>query len=101
MRLVRRTRIVIPLQNSNAFLTHSRLPTSHLAGRRTFNMPLRHITPLLIDDILSSFANLATLSLASNEIETVELLANKRAVNHSPARNRRLPNVIAMLQARL
>jgi len=31
----------------------------------------------------------------------VELKAVKRAVNFTPARNRRLPNVIAMLQARI
>ena len=37
----------------------------------------------------------------SDEIVTVELKAAKRAVNFTPARNRRLPNIIAMLQARL
>ena len=37
-------------------------------------MPIKRITPALIDDILGSFSSLATLSLARNEITTVEHL---------------------------
>ena len=47
------------------------------------------------------FLRTSATTLADDEIVTVTLEASKRAVNFTPARNRRLPNVISMLQARL
>jgi hypothetical protein len=47
------------------------------------------------------FLRTSATTLSDDEIVTVELKAVKRAVNFTPARNRRLPNVIAMLQARI
>eukprot|EP01045_Picozoa_sp_COSAG04_P025071 COSAG04_NODE_3229_length_3024_cov_214.005128_2_plen_149_part_00 len=47
------------------------------------------------------FLRTSATTLSDDEIVTVELKAEKRAVNFTPARNRRLRDVVAMLQARL